>query len=283
MHAKGLRVATQNVWRFHGDWPARRSVLREGLRDLRPDVVGFQEAIVTDDYDQPRDLLGPDFHLAHQRLREADGSCVSIGSRWPIVDVRELDGRTSARTRRHPFNCGTLAAEIEAPAPIGRLLYVNHIPSWQQGFELEREAQTVAAAQLVEQMLDGRPAHVVLAGDLDAEPESASIRFLRGLQSLHGVSVVYRDAWSDRHPGDRGHTFSPQNPMVPTGETGAYALERGRRIDYVFVGCSDHGPTLDIRDCDRLFDEPVDDVWASDHFGVTAELSTVMADGRPVP
>jgi endonuclease/exonuclease/phosphatase family metal-dependent hydrolase len=258
-------------------------LLREGFRDLRPDIVGFQEAIVTDAYDQPRDLLGPDFHFAHQRLREPDGSYVSIASRWPIADVRELDGRTSARARRHPFNCGTLAAEIEIPEPLGRLLFVNHIPSWQQGFELEHEAQTVAAAQLVEQMRDGRPAHVVLAGDLDAEPDSASIRFLSGLQSLHGTSVVYRDAWSSTHPGEDGHTFSPQNPMVTTGETGAYALEPGRRIDYIFVACSDHGPTLDIRDCHRLFDEPVDGVWASDHFGVTATLSTAMADGRPVP
>jgi endonuclease/exonuclease/phosphatase family metal-dependent hydrolase len=235
MHVNGVRVATQNVWRFHGDWPARRAVLREGLRELRPDVVGFQEAIVTDDYDQPRDLLGSGFHFAYQRLREPDGSCVSIASRWPIADVRELDGRSSPRARRHPFNCGTLAAEIDAPAPLGRLLFVNHIPSWQQDFEFERETQTVAAAQLVEEMLDSRPAHVIVAGDLDAEPESASIRFLSGLQSLHGTSVRYRDAWASTHPGEPGHTFSPQNPLVTTGETGAYALELGRRIDYILV------------------------------------------------
>lgn len=254
-----------------------------GFHELRPDAVAFQEAIVTDEYEQPRDLLGPDFHFAHQQAREHDGSCVSVASRWPISEVRELDGRDATRPHRHPFNCGTLAAEIHAPEPLGRLLFVNHIPSWQQDFELEREVQTVAAARLVEEMLDGRPAHVILAGDLDAEPDSASIRFLAGLQSLGGTSVRYRDAWASTRPGEPGHTFSPTNPMVTTGETGAYALELGRRIDYVFVRCSDHGPTLDIRACNRLFDEPVDGVWASDHFGVTAELSTVLADGRPVP
>ena len=61
-----IRVATQNIWGFHGDWPNRRTVLIDGLRQLQPDLVAFQEAIVTADYDQPRDLLGPDFHLAHQ-------------------------------------------------------------------------------------------------------------------------------------------------------------------------------------------------------------------------
>ena len=158
--------------------------MREGLRALRPDLVAFQEAIVTDDYDQPRDLLGGDFHFAHQRLREPDGS---------------------------------LAAEIQAPDPLGRLVFVNHIPSWHLDFEFEREVQTVAAAALVDEMLDGRAAHVILAGDLDAEPTSASVRFLSGQQSLAGTSVRYRDT------------------------------------------------------------------WAGDHFGVTAELSAVLRDGRPVP
>jgi endonuclease/exonuclease/phosphatase family metal-dependent hydrolase len=46
-----------------------------------------------------------------------------------------------------------------------------------------------------------------------------------------------------------------------------------QRIDYVFVRCRDDGmPTLRVADCRRVFDQPVDDVWASDHFGVLATL-----------
>ncbi len=33
-----------------------------------------------------------------------------------------------------------------------------------------------------------------------------------------------------------------------------------------WVRCDDHGPTLEIAGCTRIFHEPVDDVWASDHF-----------------
>ena len=281
MHS--IRVATQNIWRHHEDWPRRRSILRQGFSALEPDLVAFQEALVDGDYEQPRDLVGSDFHFAHQQAREHDGSGVSIASRWPIGEVRELDERGSVRPHPHNFNCGTLAAEINAPEPIGRLLFVNHIPSWPLDFELEREVQTVAAARLVEEMLDGRQAHVILAGDMDAEPDSASMRFLRGLQSLDGTSVRYRDVWAATHPGESGHTFTPENPMVTTGEEGHWALELGRRIDYIFIRCSDHGPTLDVRACERLFDEPVDGAWASDHFGVTADLSPVLPDGRPVP
>jgi endonuclease/exonuclease/phosphatase family metal-dependent hydrolase len=261
-----IRVATQNIWAFHEDWPNRRTVLADGLRALAPDLVAFQEAVVTDEYDQVRDLLGPDFHLAHHRRRWPDGGGVSIASRWPITNVQELES-------------DTILAEIGAP--FGRLIFVNHCPRWEMDQELTRERETVAAARLVEEVHRGD--HVILAGDLNARPDSASQRFLHGLQSLDGMSVCYRDAWEAAHPGEPGHTFTPENPTMPPGEKGYWLLEPGRRIDYVFVRCSDHGPTLDIRSCERLFDEPADGVWGSDHFGVTAELATHLPDGTPVP
>jgi endonuclease/exonuclease/phosphatase family metal-dependent hydrolase len=57
--------------------------------------------------------------------------------------------------------------------------------------ERERELQAVAAARFVEDLLDERRdiRHVVLAGDFNAVPDSASVRFWRGLQSLDGTSV----------------------------------------------------------------------------------------------
>jgi hypothetical protein len=39
------------------------------------------------------------------------------------------------------------------------------------------------------------------------------------------------------------------------------------------VRCGNHGPTFDIAACALLFDEPIDRVWASDHFGVVADLA----------
>ena len=83
-------------------------------------------------------------------------------------------------------------------------------------------------------------------------------------------SWAYRDAWESVNGTAPGHTFTPRNPLVAPGET---AWDLDRRIDYVFVRCDDHGPTLDIRACRRLFDVQVDGVWASDHFGVAADLA----------
>lgn len=47
-----------------------------------------------------------------------------------------------------------------------------------------------------------------------------------------------------------------------------------RRIDYIFVRCGEYGkPTLTIRNCQRIFDQPRDGGWASDHFGLAADLA----------
>jgi hypothetical protein len=95
------------------------------------------------------------------------------------------------------------------------------------------------------------------------------VRFWTGRQSLHGRSVAYRDAWESVHPDEPGHTFTAANPLVRAGEM---SLELGRRIDYIMVRCRTHGPTLVVAGCRRLFDRPVNGVWASDHFGLLADL-----------
>lgn len=269
--AGGVRVATLNLWGRHGDWDERRSVLVEGLRRLRPDVVALQEAVVANAYDQVADLLGPGFHVHHQAGREADGSGLSIASRWPLGEVREEALRVTLRVDPGEQSGRVAVAEILAPDPFGALLLAHHKPSPWLGFERERELQAVAAARLVEEVATRRDVnHVVLAGDFDATPDSAGVRFWTGRQSLGDLSVCYRDAWGSTHPGDPGHTFSPTNPLVTGGN---WPLELGRRIDYMMVRCGRHGPTLDVVSCERIFDEPVGGVWASDHFGVAADLA----------
>lgn len=56
-------MTTLNLWNRYGDWAARRRVLVEGFRALRPDLAAFQEAIKTDEYDQVVDLLGGSDHF----------------------------------------------------------------------------------------------------------------------------------------------------------------------------------------------------------------------------
>jgi endonuclease/exonuclease/phosphatase family metal-dependent hydrolase len=263
-----LRVMTVNLLSpDHADWDARREVLRAGFASWRPDVVALQETVWGQGYDQAADLLGEDYTVVRHPRPSDDGVGAALATRWPVRTQDEIDLRVTSRVEL-PW-AAAVVVEIDAPAPLGPLLFVHHKPTYHVGYSLERELQSVACARFVEEQLDGRDLPVVLAGDLDDTPDSASIRFWTGRQSLDGTSVAYRDAWEAVHPGDPGHTFTPDNPLVRAGEM---ALELGRRIDYVMVRCGVHGPTLDIDDCRRVFDSPVDGVWGSDPFGLVADL-----------
>lgn len=143
-----MRVITQTLYGDSGDGAARRSVLVNGLSALQPNLVALQEAIVSAEYDQVTDLLGPDFYVAHQTERGANGSGSSVAGPRPVGDVHEVDLHVTPRTS--DFACGALVAEIRAPDPVGPLLCVHHLPSWQLAFERERELQAVATARVVE-------------------------------------------------------------------------------------------------------------------------------------
>jgi len=267
---RGIRILTLNLWGVHGDWSARRRVLVDGLRNIAPDLITFQEAVKTVEYDQVTDLLEQGYHVHHQGGRSADGVGTAIASRWPIRSVNEEQLDVTERFDPTARWIGSVAAGVvDCPAPVGSLMLVHHKPAWQLGYERERELQAVATSQFVERTR-GDERHVVLAGDFDATPDSGSMRFWTGRQSLNGASICYADAWEATRPGEAGHTFSPRNPLVVSGEM---PLERGRRIDYILVRCGEHGPTLDVSRCSLAFDFPVAGVWASDHFGVVADLS----------
>jgi endonuclease/exonuclease/phosphatase family metal-dependent hydrolase len=264
-----VRVMTFNVLSpDHADWERRRPVIRAGIERLRPDLVALQETVQGAGHDLVQDLLGPAYAVVHHSRRSGDGVGAALASRWPVGAVHEVDLRVTERVDL-PWSAAVVA-EIEAPPPLGPLMFVHHKPAWQVGYARERELQAVACARFVEARLAGRDLHVVLAGDLDDTPDSASVRFWTGRQSLHGTSVAYRDTWAAIHPHDPGHTFSPLNPLERAGEM---SLELGRRIDYVMVRCGRHGPTLEVVNCRLAFDEPVGGVWASDHFGVVADLA----------
>jgi endonuclease/exonuclease/phosphatase family metal-dependent hydrolase len=271
---RGLRVLTLNVLALeHAEGGRRLEVLREELRRLRPDLVALQEVTRTAGYDQVLDLLGPGHAVIDHPGSSAEGVGATLASRWPVGDLRQLDLHLTPRAVDLPW-AAVVVAEVLAPAPLGPLFAVHHKPDWRYGREDERERQAVAAARFVEQVVGelghGEREHpVVLLGDFDAAPDAASIRFWTGRQSLDGTSVCYQDAWEAVHRGEAGHTFTPGNRLVRDGEM---ALERGRRIDYVMVRCGAHGPVLDVTGCQRILDQPVDGVWASDHFGVLADL-----------
>jgi hypothetical protein len=260
-----VRVAFQNLWGIRGDWPARREVLKTGLERLSPELVAFVEAIETDEYDQVADLLGPDYHLFHAATRHDNGDGASLASRWPLGEPHELDLHVTARTA--DFACTALVAEVRAPDPYRPLVFANHMPSWQLQFERERELQAVVTARFLEQFADGFDMHVVLVGDLTADPTWPACA------SSPAASHSSERASANGTPG-----------RASTATSRVRRTRRRTRCSRTGIGPR-HGSTTSssaagstaarrskVKSCERIFAEPVDGVWASDHFGVVADL-----------
>jgi endonuclease/exonuclease/phosphatase family metal-dependent hydrolase len=267
-----MRVLTFNLWAMHGDWPARREVIAAEMRRLDPDIAVFQESTVLPGYDQVTDVLGDGYHVAHQQGRTADGVGASMACRWPLTRVRQHFLHVTPRVDpAEPWIGSVALADVEASTPYGRLLLAHFIPSWRFQLAYERELQSTATARLIEDAVTAdRPDHVLLIGDFSTEPETSMLQFWCGRRSLEGRSVAYRDAWEAAHGPGGGVTFAAGNPLRAEEKI---RHELGRRMDYVFVRMDEWGPTLAVDDCSLILNEPIDGVWASDHYGVTAVLT----------
>jgi endonuclease/exonuclease/phosphatase family metal-dependent hydrolase len=195
--------------------------------------------------------------------------------RWrpgrPFRDLGEVDLRISDRCRDLLPWQATRFVEVETP--VGTTVIAHHKPVWAFPMELEREAQAVLAARTLEEHVGDRNVHAVVLGDFDATPDSASMAFWRGRRPAEGTSVCYQDAWEYVYPDEAGRTFDLENPLVAEGEV---ATAVSRRIDYVLVRGGLFGPSLRATQCRRVLDGPVDGVWASDHYGVLADLSLLV-------
>jgi endonuclease/exonuclease/phosphatase family metal-dependent hydrolase len=264
-----VRVLTFNVLaRDRANGSERERLVRDGLRELAPDIIALQEVTRDEDVDQAGWLLGDAVTILDHPSTPPDsvGACLAV--RWPVEAVDTLDLHVGSQTAALPW-AGAVAARVRVPPPVGTLLVVHHKPSWELTAEALRERQALATARWVEDLVGDDDLPIIVLGDFDAAPDAASMRFWTGRQSLEGTSVRYEDAWAACHRDGLGLTFDPTNPLVRAGEM---SLEGGRRIDYILIRCGVHGPALEVTSCRTVFDRAVDSIWPSDHFGVLAEL-----------
>jgi len=252
--AQSLSALTLNVWNREGPWPDRLPLIRSWIDRLQPDLIGLQEVM---DPSHTQELLsGYNFHSEWMGTT----SGIAIAARWPIHERQELwlpgDGKTTGGPALRgminspfgiiPFTCAATS------------FYMTH-----HGYKRERQMPTL------NEFARGRAKNdfpAILVGDFNTDPESAEIRYLKGLQSLQEGSAYWCDAWDHAGDGDKGATWSKKNDFA------AWAPWPNRRIDYIFVA----QPRLDgagtIEYCSVVCNEKVDDAWPSDHFGVFARL-----------
>jgi endonuclease/exonuclease/phosphatase family metal-dependent hydrolase len=270
-----LRIVTLNVWNTEGASGRFEAINRE-LRRLDPDLVAFQEVVKTADSNSLDTLLqGLDMQWTHQTDLQKfvppfsdryGGSAVA--TRWPHRAVEALDLRL-ADAADVPW--ATLAVIVDVPGE-GEMLFICATAAWRLSAEAARERQAIAITDLDARHRCDLP--TLIAGDFNANPDAASIRYLTGRQSLHGRSVLYHDAWAVAGSGP-GYTWTIGNPNAKAGADQIVGQSGHRsRFDYVFVGSWDAHPKSHARvESARLaFDRPIDGIWASDHFGVIVDL-----------
>jgi len=267
-----LSILTLNLWHDSGPYAQRAERIREWIDRLDPDLIGFQEVLRGPDADQAAELLaGRDYHLDFvcaspfwrpdegDRRREFGNA---VASRWPIAD------RESTRLPDGGDGEMRAAIAVTVDAPFGPVGFTCTHLNWKFHHGAIREEQVAAVCDLARRHRprDGFPP--ILVGDFNAEPDSAEIRYVTGLQSLGGRSVCFLDAWRVAGASGPGHTWSNRNPYARV------ALEPDRRIDYVFVGLPQRSGLGQLLSCRVVCNDEKGGVWPTDHWGVYAELRT---------
>jgi endonuclease/exonuclease/phosphatase family metal-dependent hydrolase len=263
---------TLNIWHREAPWEARREIIRRGLQQLSPDIIGLQEVLELElsgqRRSQARELTeGTPYDYVYG-CAQTLGPGLEFGnallSKHPIVahQVLRLPGEETGETRS--------VVHARVALPFGEVpVFVTHL-NWKLHHGSVRLRQIKRLMEIVAELAPpGKTFPPVLMGDFNAEPESDEIRFLRGFATLDGQSVFFADAWAYGGDGGPGFTFDRRNPYA------ARSHEPPRRIDYIFVAGPDPnrhfiGEPLATK---LVFDAPEGDVWASDHFGLYTEIS----------
>lgn len=289
MHA--LRVVCLNIWNRSGPWDARLPLIRAGLRAEAADIVALQEVLCMSgpagDLSQLDDIVRPDgedanplyAHRAYAPAWTLDAAAGftmgnAILSRFPILETHTvlLPNPIGHETR------SLLCALLQTGAGLQPIL-VTHL-DWQFNLSHARCQQVSFMVDCMDGWLraarDRNPGAdllpAILCGDFNAESDSDEIRFLRGRHALPapGTGVlrgVYFNDPVDFCHADAGPTFARDNVFA------AREREPDRRVDYIFVAPPDRlgrGVPLAVRRC---FTQPKDGVFASDHYGVVADIA----------
>lgn len=299
---KKLRILSYNVWntnpstevygrdrRWH-QYAKRIDHLASFVQESRANIVGFQEVRYDGTFGgqgnhaQVQHLAQrlPGFQYVYQpamsylndrspyeRIEEGP----AIFSKFPIVetDFLLLSRDPNDPNDAHQRLC--LHALIDVPHYGLVDIYVTHL-------SLSERSREQTMVEIWHYMRQGKGETQVLLGDLNAEPQSRGIEFLRGDAELLGHRTDLKDAWLEKHEEAQPRspdlvdrltrfTFPSDNPV--------------KRIDFVLYRGKGH-----VKSCEIIGQAPTDDtlgfltdvgmlhaqspVYASDHRGVVAEF-----------
>ena len=260
-----LSVLTLNIWNYEGPWAERLDLIRGWIRLLDPDLIGLQEVLLGEQYDQASEIFdGMNYQLDYAGpMAYWDDASLQFGnlaaSRWPITESRHVLLPMAGRSDQRVLLCTSI------DSPHGRIaFYVTHLTSKPyDGWIREQQVQVIGETILSRRSLHDLPA--ILCGDFNAEPESTEMRYMRGQHSLGGRSFFMLDAWRVAGGDGPGHTFTRQTP---------YRRYRqfDQRLDYIYVERVANDAAR-VAHCGLVCNTPRRGLYPSDHLGVFMTLA----------
>jgi endonuclease/exonuclease/phosphatase family metal-dependent hydrolase len=267
-----LRWCTWNLWAIGPEPVARTDAAQRALEQIRPDLCCLQEVRADSSIDVAERLAAATgLHLGRGEAVGADWWSGRVGeelrvdnvilSRWPIeeLSVVELACREGSSEQRS-------AVMARVATPEGAVRVVSLQLSSSPVDSAVRMGQVDAVAHAIR--ATGSPDETVLvAGDLNAEPDSDEVRHFCGHKTPPIVDgFVVLDLWRYADPVDPGWTWDRANPHVLA------TREPSSRIDHLLAGPTPAGTIPGVERITRFADRPIDGTWASDHAGVVTDL-----------
>lgn len=297
------RILSYNVWNtnpssdvygYQRRWPQyskRMDHLVSFVNDARADIIGFQEVrydgVFGDESEhaQVQHLAArlPGYQYVYQpamsylntnQIYERIEEGPAVFSKHPIVqtDYLLLSRDPNDPNDSHQRLC--LHAVVDVPGWGLIDVYVTHL-------SLSERSREKTMVEIWNYMRAGKGKTQVLLGDLNAEPQSRGLQFLRGEAELLGEKTDLKDAYLEvnveaeprsEDPEDRHErfTFPSDNPV--------------KRIDFIL-----HRGKGIVRECKTIGQAPTEDtkafpldvgmlhhkspIYGSDHRGLVAEFA----------
>lgn len=194
------------------------------------------------------------------QLADHEGITLGLGvlSRWPITSMRPVG--TPARHR----SWTPLALIATLAHPAGSLPIMVGCLEYEAAYNDDRIAQAQTLAKLATDPIMDGPCPVIVAGDLNAAPDSVVLRSLRDL---------FTDAWIAGLGDPTAVTLPSSHPSAPL-EARPELVDQ--RIDHIFFRPGQPGMRIIVESA-SLAGAPVDGVYPSDHQAVVCDLRWAAA------
>lgn len=281
-----IRIAQINILNSAEDPGYRYRFLAHELSVIEPDILALQEVLDPAAVeDQLKEVGFTDFRWAQASIQTGKADYSGIASKMPPVGSQRISYDSIADNLKTGLLC---AFEIE-----GGLLYVvtSHF-AWSMTNEHLRLRQASLLSGLADTLMSGTEygessggSVVILAGDLNADESSRTVRYLRGLDL--GVSDDDTAYWIDAYEAavsherddiwatsDQGNSYWGRRTAARHGIIAPQMLPQ-RRIDYIFShgwSYGKRGSPVSYHRFGAPRPEHGFDHDLSDHYGICADI-----------